>query len=262
VRDRRDMKNEFDDLYTPLLSDAEVDEFRNLLQQRCVPNGGLDLAEFDGLIAACNSAPGYASSEDYFPLIYGIDEREARRHLFASATDAKRFEDLLWGRIKGIDQAFGGQGFQAFFARTLELFPGSENSQKMGYADGWCIGYLRGVVLRQREWKLLLGGCGEEHLVHTQIVLDVVSFLHSYVTHCQSDREVSGRFRDDPKRAEIVASLPVAAPDLYRSWAAYEHAHSPVLRIAEPLRVALKPGRNEPCSCGSGKKYKKCCGNA
>lgn len=22
-----------------------------------------------------------------------------------------------------------------------------------------------------------------------------------------------------------------------------------------------KPGRNDPCSCGSGKKYKKCCGN-
>lgn len=27
-----------------------------------------------------------------------------------------------------------------------------------------------------------------------------------------------------------------------------------------PLRVVPKPGRNDPCSCGSGKKYKKCCG--
>ncbi len=26
------------------------------------------------------------------------------------------------------------------------------------------------------------------------------------------------------------------------------------------VRAAAKPGRNEPCSCGSGKKYKKCCG--
>jgi SWIM/SEC-C metal-binding protein len=25
-------------------------------------------------------------------------------------------------------------------------------------------------------------------------------------------------------------------------------------------RFAPKPDRNEPCSCGSGKKYKKCCG--
>jgi len=25
------------------------------------------------------------------------------------------------------------------------------------------------------------------------------------------------------------------------------------------IRVEKKPGRNEPCHCGSGKKYKKCC---
>ena len=27
-----------------------------------------------------------------------------------------------------------------------------------------------------------------------------------------------------------------------------------------PVRVAKEPGRNDPCPCGSGKKYKKCCG--
>lgn len=30
--------------------------------------------------------------------------------------------------------------------------------------------------------------------------------------------------------------------------------------ISEPVRVEKKVGRNEPCPCGSGKKYKKCCG--
>jgi preprotein translocase subunit SecA len=28
------------------------------------------------------------------------------------------------------------------------------------------------------------------------------------------------------------------------------------------IRVEKKPGRNEPCPCGSGKKFKKCCGKA
>jgi preprotein translocase subunit SecA len=28
----------------------------------------------------------------------------------------------------------------------------------------------------------------------------------------------------------------------------------------QPLRVEQKVGRNDPCPCGSGKKYKKCCG--
>ena len=27
-----------------------------------------------------------------------------------------------------------------------------------------------------------------------------------------------------------------------------------------PVRLRKKQGRNEPCSCGSGKKYKRCCG--
>jgi hypothetical protein len=28
----------------------------------------------------------------------------------------------------------------------------------------------------------------------------------------------------------------------------------------EPIRTGPKVGRNQPCPCGSGKKYKKCCG--
>jgi hypothetical protein len=31
-------------------------------------------------------------------------------------------------------------------------------------------------------------------------------------------------------------------------------------RESEPYLAPPKPGRNEPCPCGSGKKYKKCCG--
>jgi len=33
------------------------------------------------------------------------------------------------------------------------------------------------------------------------------------------------------------------------------------LPVTEPIRTEPKIGRNEPCPCGSGKKYKKCCMN-
>lgn len=33
-----------------------------------------------------------------------------------------------------------------------------------------------------------------------------------------------------------------------------------LLNPPEPVRVEKKPGRNAPCRCGSGKKYKRCCG--
>lgn len=28
----------------------------------------------------------------------------------------------------------------------------------------------------------------------------------------------------------------------------------------QPIHADKAPGRNDPCPCGSGKKYKKCCG--
>ena len=34
----------------------------------------------------------------------------------------------------------------------------------------------------------------------------------------------------------------------------------PVKQVQQPMRAEQKIGRNEPCPCGSGKKYKKCCG--
>ena len=33
-----------------------------------------------------------------------------------------------------------------------------------------------------------------------------------------------------------------------------------VVQKREPVRVEKTVGRNEPCPCGSGKKYKQCCG--
>ena len=31
-------------------------------------------------------------------------------------------------------------------------------------------------------------------------------------------------------------------------------------RAGQPYRAPVKVGRNEPCPCGGGTKYKKCCG--
>ena len=36
--------------------------------------------------------------------------------------------------------------------------------------------------------------------------------------------------------------------------------YMPVDEVTAPIRSSGKVGRNEPCPCGSGKKYKKCCG--
>jgi uncharacterized protein len=44
----------------------------------------------------------------------------------------------------------------------------------------------------------------------------------------------------------------------YELWEYWRH-HAPKPK-GVPIVKALSPGRNDPCSCGSGKKYKQCCG--
>jgi uncharacterized protein len=58
------------------------------------------------------------------------------------------------------------------------------------------------------------------------------------------------------KREEIIVHMAAGLVGAYRYFKAHRTA-SVVTR--EPVG---KVGRNEPCPCGSGKKYKKCCGEA
>ena len=55
------------------------------------------------------------------------------------------------------------------------------------------------------------------------------------------------------ERVEHVEVMFGYSPDGYNSQRSIE-------RRATPRHVAATPGRNDPCSCGSGIKFKRCCG--
>jgi preprotein translocase subunit SecA len=57
------------------------------------------------------------------------------------------------------------------------------------------------------------------------------------------------------ERSQLAANLPSA-----RRRAQSGNSPSPSYGRGVPLRTQRKIGRNDPCPCGSGKKYKKCCG--
>lgn len=58
---------------------------------------------------------------------------------------------------------------------------------------------------------------------------------------------------EPPTRDELIDEVCFAVQDLRLYW--LDHAPK-----APPRRVEPAPGRNDPCPCGSGKKYKKCHG--
>lgn len=56
---------------------------------------------------------------------------------------------------------------------------------------------------------------------------------------------------------EAIHESPVAAGAIQ---GATKNPEEPVERKMEPIKVGVKVGRNQPCPCGSGRKFKQCCG--
>ena len=61
--------------------------------------------------------------------------------------------------------------------------------------------------------------------------------------------------KGEPSRDDLIADACMAVQDMRMYWV--DFAPRPATRRVEPT-----PGRNDPCPCGSGKKYKKCHGAA
>jgi uncharacterized protein len=74
-----------------------------------------------------------------------------------------------------------------------------------------------------------------------------------------NDDEERGEMRMTPeRRAKAIEMMPVAILGLYLFMRERDGISQP--RANHPIK-STKVGRNEPCPCGSGKKYKRCCGS-
>ena len=63
------------------------------------------------------------------------------------------------------------------------------------------------------------------------------------------------------KREEVIVYMAAGLMSAYQYFRVHRQIGASTHR-SEPRRSAPKVGRNDPCPCGSGKKYKKCCGGA
>jgi preprotein translocase subunit SecA len=59
-----------------------------------------------------------------------------------------------------------------------------------------------------------------------------------------------------------AASQPIRAykPEITAQGPVDTREQKPAANITPQQRSSVKVGRNDPCPCGSGKKYKRCCG--
>jgi uncharacterized protein len=63
------------------------------------------------------------------------------------------------------------------------------------------------------------------------------------------------------QREDVIVHMAAGLLQAYRYFREHQKV-SPSAHRSEPRRNTSNVGRNDPCPCGSGKKYKKCCGGA
>ncbi|HCZ16111.1 MAG TPA: YecA family protein, partial [Candidatus Accumulibacter sp.] len=125
----------------------------------------------------------------------------------------------------------------------------------------WCQAYLHGIDSAPAGWFEALGANDDKEDSDEIAYLDEQLFPLFMLTGdaaaaaaAAGEEWLSGRDLDH-MRNECEEKLPQAVTNIYRFWVAQRSVRT---FRHEQARI----GRNEPCPCGSGMKYKRCCGTA
>jgi len=111
-----------------------------------------------------------------------------------------------------------------------------------GKIRGWMKGFYKAMKLHPEYW---LDIADDEH---------AAMLLSLFVGFMETDEKIEEREDADDIRDEHAVLMPRAIVSL-RKLALMRDGDATALRSIQ----ANKIGRNEPCPCGSGKKYKRCC---
>ena len=96
----------------------------------------------------------------------------------------------------------------------------------------------------------------KSNTISKQLIFDIVSFL------LKAGLPLKSAVKEDIHKNE--SHLETSRPDIMTNPSQSNQQalnEAKKQQITQPIRTEKKIGRNEPCPCGSGKKYKKCHGN-
>ncbi len=175
---------------------------------------------------------------------------------------------------------FRGKALEAFELRK-SIIPQEIKQKFMSYImlqsidEKWMdhlyeLDYLReGIHLRSYAQKdPLIEYKQEAFQMFTAMVDDIDRSILRALFHARFDADQEGRSRRRPDSgvavhqvANAYGSAGVQAAAGPSPQSASQGASAGIAAPkAQPIRSAPRAGRNYPCPCGSGKKYKKCCG--
>ena len=215
------------------LSENELNRLEDLLTAGVFKDQAMRLDELQGTFCALASGPGSVAPSVWLPAVLGCDEVADSDSLVAEAIDL-----LLRFYNETAAALADGEAPQLLF------YPLAEDADDLDYA-AWADGYLYGTELGDVEWDVAAG----EHVDDLADLMEAFYFLVGAVDEGPLN---ASDLRARDRAVEDIPDLLVAIHNFWRT----KQTPVPTLR-----RDAPKVGRNDPCPCGSGKKFKQCCGD-
>lgn len=232
------------DFYS-LLTEKELDQLDSFLLDRVddelyapgMDEGILCVSELDGFLTAIVSGPRTVMPSRWLPAVWGDFPPE-----FDTVQQAERVMSLLTRHMNGI---------AAHLIKEPETFEPMFLSREWDgktvlVVDEWCEGFMRGVDLSREAWE-----AGDDTIERG---------LASILAFCEAGGWTGHGTEDLPRIEERQFAIAPNVRAINAYWLARRQTDDPPQR--HPIRFRQtepKVGRNDPCPCGSGKKYKKCC---
>jgi len=230
------------------LNDAECAHLDAVLSRFGSEYAMNNLEEIDGFFAALICSPDVAKPSEYLPEIWGGGEM-ADDEAFADQQELQDFVNLIFRHWNSMVRILQGNDV---FAPLL-----FQDEEGTAHANDWARGFMRGVRLHHESWRELLDD--EEH---GGPLIPIMVLAHEH----DPDPEMRP-YKDNidvELREKLILGIAGAVTAIYRYFAPQRRMMAAGLGAERTAyrQAEGKIGRNDPCPCGSGKKYKHCCGQA
>jgi len=245
----------------------EIDAILDDLRSRFAETPQWEFCE--GFMAALVCGRRLIAASEYLPVLLDTGEgSEDQQGAFADAAQAARFMALWTRRWNDVAQGLAAEvesldDERAYHPEVMDVrgaiaaLPEEERAAMAGealpsFAQVWAVGFMYAVESWPEEWVA-------PRDKEAQKWLD--GALQAIVALTEDDTDVPtlSVFDEDGPPSVSVSRFNTFADAV---WAVYDlrELWRNVGPRVDTVRKEAGPGRNDPCPCGSGKKFKKCCG--
>ena len=211
-----------------------IDELDEFLMSDHAPDDCMQLSDLDGFLTGIAVGPELIMPSEWMPTIWQGGQPE-----FKNIEQAERIMGIIMARYNEIIHLLDDEpgAFEPIFY---------EAPDGRVLAADWAEGFMDAFGLRVDAWDALF-----EDEDGRLLMGPIMAQLHDK----DGKPFIEGSLEEMQEiRAGCAQSLPYVIKDIDDFWKARRQPANPARRPAGKKAV-----RNEPCPCGMGRKYKRCC---